>query len=52
MNDTTIRITGALMVAGVLAVVACSDNAGPAGGPVSGPADTHCAGHSLSLIHI
>ena len=49
MNDTTIRITGGLMVAGVLAVVACSDNAGPAGGPVSGPADTHCAGHSQAI---
>lgn len=58
MNDNTmLRIAGASLFAGVLAVVGCSENAGPAGGPVSGPADVHCNGvppqqTDLSVCHL
>ena len=44
VNDTTIRMAGLLLLAGSLAVIACSDSEGAAGGPVSGAADTHCNG--------
>lgn len=51
MNDTTIRIARALLMAGSIgAAAACSDNAGPAGGPVSGPADTHCGSQSQQVV--
>jgi hypothetical protein len=51
MNDTMmLRVTGAFLFGGVLAVVGCSDNAGPAGGPVSGPADLHCVAPDGGVI--
>jgi hypothetical protein len=50
MSDITIRIIGALVFAGVLAVVGCSDNAGPTGGPVSGATDHHCVAPDGGVI--
>ena len=44
MNDITSRIALALLAGGTLVAIACSSSAGPAGGPVSGAADTHCNG--------
>lgn len=50
MNDTRFSWVGTLLVSCALLVIAgCSDSAGPTGGPVSGPADTHCAGEAQEI---
>jgi YtkA-like len=57
MNSFRLRPLGAAVISLALLFLGagCSDSAGPTGGPVSGAADTHCAGQAqevdLSTCH-
>jgi hypothetical protein len=58
MQDTRFRWMALIVSSSVLLLLglACSNDAGPAGGPVSGAADVHCAGKAqqtdLSTCHL